>query len=254
MAKKVTEEQRKAFEAKIAGADKVELKITVTGEDEERAYESLDISERIAVRRAIYFFDTPELTLNQAGVVLRARDIENANHDSVVKIRPVEPEKVDDKWRVTDGFKIEADVVGNRVVVSASLKAVQKKGAIEKVVEGEKKGKISDLFSKKQKKFVAEFLDDPISFDDLTVLGPVETLRADIERPGMAYKLTAEYWTLPDESHLLEMSIKCRLEEAVVAREVFAAYLAGHGLDPNGAQATKTKLALSSLVKKIKQG
>ena len=97
--------------AKIAGADKVELKITVTGEDEERAYESLDISERIAVRRAIYFFDTPELTLNQAGVVLRARDIENANHDSVVKIRPVEPEKVDGKWRVTDGFKIEAEVI-----------------------------------------------------------------------------------------------------------------------------------------------
>ena len=50
------------------------------------------------------------------------------------------------------------------------------------------------------------------------------------------------------------MSIKCRLEEAMVAREVFAAYLAGHGLDPNGAQATKTKLALSGLVKQIKQG
>lgn len=44
---------------------------------------------------------------------------------------------------------------------------------------------------------------------DLTVLGPVRTLRADIERAGMAYELTVEYWTLPDESHLLEMSIKC---------------------------------------------
>lgn len=254
MAKKVTEKQRKAFEAKIEGADKVELKITVTGEDEERCYESLDISERIAARRAIYFFDTQDLTLNQAGLVLRARDIENDNHDSVVKIRPVQPERVDDKWRNTEGFKIEADVVGDRVIVSASLKAAQKKGAIKKAVGENKKYKISDLFSKKQKKFIAEYLDEPIRFDDLIVLGPVETLRADIQRPGMAYKLTAEYWTLPDESHLLEMSIKCRPEEAVVAREVFTAYLAGHGLDPHGAQATKTKLALSGLVKQIKEG
>ena len=54
----------------------------------------------------------------------------------------------------------------------------------------------------------------------------------------MAYELTAEFWTLPDDSHLLELSIKCPPEEAVVAREVFQAFLAGHGLDPNGAQAT----------------
>jgi hypothetical protein len=82
----------------------------------------------------------------------------------------------------------------------------------------------------------------------------VKALRADIERPGMAYKLTAEYWTLPDHGHLLEVSIKCPPEEAVVAREVFAAFLAGHGLDPNGAQATKTGLALTGLVEQLKQG
>ena len=67
----------------------------------------------------------------------------------------------------------------------------------------------------------------------------------------MAYELTAEYWTLPDDSHLLELSIKCPPEEAVVAKEVFKAFLAGHGLDPDGAQATKTNLALESLVERI---
>jgi len=251
---KVTERKRKAFESKIEGADKVEIKITVTKNDEERAYEALEIGRRDAARRAIYFFDTPELAMNKAGVVLRARDIEDDDHDSVVKIRPVEPDKVDDKWKDTDGFKLEADAVGDKVVMSASLKAEQKKKAIEKVADEDKKDKISDLFSKKQKEFLAEFYDGPLGLDDLTVLGPVQTLRADIERPGMAYELTAEYWTLPDDSHLLEVSIKCPPEEAVVAREVFAAFLAGHGLDPNGAQATKTNLALTSLAKQIKQG
>jgi hypothetical protein len=251
MAIKVTDRKRKAFESKIEGSDKVEIKITVTRNDEERAYEALDIKNRDAVRREIYFFDTPELTLNKAGVVLRARAIEDDDHDSVVKIRPVDPGKVDDEWKDTDGFKLEADVVGDKVVMSASFKVKQKKSAIEKVANGELD--MSELFSKKQKAFAADFYEGPVERDDLIIMGPVQTLRADIKRPGMAYKITAEYWTLPDDSHLLEVSIKCPPEEAVVAREVFQAFLAGHGLDPNGAQATKTKLALTSLAKQIKQ-
>jgi len=251
MAVKVTERKRKAFESKIKGANKVEIKIAVTRNDEERTYEALDIKNSDAGRREIYFFDNPKLTLNKAGVVLRARAIEDDDHDSVVKIRPVDPEKIDAKWQDTAGFKVEADSVGNKVVMSASLKAQQKKSEIEKVVNN--KHVISDLFSKKQKEFLAEFYEGPVNLDDLTILGPVKALRADIERPGMAYELTAEYWTLPDDSHLLELSIKCPPEEAVVAREVFEAFLAGHGLDPHGAQATKTKLALTGLAERLKQ-
>ncbi len=251
MAKKVTEWKRKAFESEIEGSDKVEIKITITGSDEERTYEALEISERIAVRREIYFFDTPELTLYKAGVILRARAIEDDDHDSVVKVRPVDPGSVDDEWKDTDGFKIEADVVGDKVVVSASFKKEQKKGAIKKAANG--KLDISELFSKKQKAFASDFYGGPVELDDLIIMGPIQTLRADISRPGMAYDITAEYWTLPDDSHLLELSIKCPPEEAVVAREVFEAFLAGHGLDPHGAQATKTKLALTNLVEQIKQ-
>ncbi len=249
MAKKVTDQKRKAFESEIEGADKVEIKITITGSDEERTYEALDISEHIAARRDIYFFDTPELTLYKAGVILRARAIEDDDHDSVVKVRPVDPGSVDDKWKDNDGFKIEADVVGDRVVVSASFKVGQKKGAINKAANG--KLAVSELFSKKQKAFASDFYGGTVELDDLITMGPIQTLRADISRPGMAYDITAEYWTLPDDSHLLELSIKCPPEEAVVAREVFQAFIAGHGMDPHGAQATKTKLALTSLVKQI---
>ena len=48
----VTERKRKAFESKIEGADKVEIKITVAKKNEQRAYEALEIE-----RRDIYFFD-----------------------------------------------------------------------------------------------------------------------------------------------------------------------------------------------------
>ena len=37
MTDKVTDRQRKSFESKIAGADKVEINITVRKQDEERA-------------------------------------------------------------------------------------------------------------------------------------------------------------------------------------------------------------------------
>jgi hypothetical protein len=251
MATKITEKKRKAFESEIAGSHKVEIKITVTENDEERAYEALDITNRDAVHRNIYFFDTPGLDMNKTGVVLRARAVEDDDHDSVVKIRPVNPDEVDAKWHDVNGFKIEADVVGEKVVVSASYKVKQNKDAIKKVARG--KEPVSGLFSRKQKQFLAEFYHGELDLDDLTVLGPVKAQRADIERPGMAYKLTAEYWTMPDDSHLLEVSIKCPLDEAVVAREVFEAYLAGHGLDPHGAQATKTGLALTGLVGQLKQ-
>ena len=82
----------------------------------------------------------------------------------------------------------------------------------------------------------------------------MKTLRADVDPAGMAYGVTGEYWTLPDDSHLVEVSIKCPPEEAVVARQVFEAFLGGHGLDPKGAQATKTGLALKGLVEQLKQG
>ncbi len=249
MAEVITERKRERLESKIEGADKVEIKTTIKESDEQRAYEALEIGRRDAVRREIYFFDTPELTLSTAGVVLRARAIEDDDHDSVVKIRPVDPAEVGLKWQEEDGFKIEADVVGEKIVTSASLKRKQKKDAIEKVVEG--KDPISELFSKKQRKLIAEFYDGPVELDDLTVLGPVKTLRADIERSGLAYELTAEYWTLPDDSHVLEVSIKCPIEEGVVAGQVFDAFLGAHGLDPHGAQATKTALALKGLVKQL---
>ncbi|MCP3867408.1 MAG: hypothetical protein GY703_04775 [Gammaproteobacteria bacterium] len=249
MATKVTEGEREAFESRIAGADKVEIKITVARSDEGRAVDALAIERRDSARRDIYFFDTPELDLFNAGVVLRARAIEDDKDDSVAKIRPVKPGKVDKKWHDTEGFKIEADVVGEKVVMSASLKVGQKKDAIEKVVRG--KSDTSELFSKQQKALVGAFAEGVIERKDIAILGPIHTLRADIERPGMAYRITTEYWTLPDGRQLLEMSIKCPPEEAVVAREVFAAFLAGHGLDPNGTQSTKTRLALVSLVEQL---
>lgn len=101
-------------------------------------------------------------------------------------------------------------------------------------------------------KFLDEFSESPIDLDALAFLGPIATLRLEVKRPGLDYELTADRWTTPDGDNLLELSIKWPPEEAVVAREVFEAFLAGHGLDSRGIQQTKTKRALEGFAKRLK--
>jgi hypothetical protein len=41
--------------------------------------------------RRVFLFDTPDLSLNRHGLVVRAQRIQRKGEDSVVKLQPVEP-------------------------------------------------------------------------------------------------------------------------------------------------------------------
>src|SRR5262245_23852827 len=58
------------------GADSVELKLTVPVSARSPAAASLGVDPLDAQIRQVYFFDTPDLTLNKAGVVVRARRVQ----------------------------------------------------------------------------------------------------------------------------------------------------------------------------------
>ena len=182
--------------------------------------------------------------------MLRARLIEGDPDDSTVKIRPVDPRTVDKKWFKVDGFKLEADAVGDKVVRSASLTKEQGRDEIKEVFQ--KKRAISKLYSSDQERFLAAFHSPAVDLDGLAVMGPIPALRQDVEQPGMTYKVTAERWHLPDGTDLVELSIKCAREEAAVARKIFEGFLVGLGLDPHGSQETKTKRALTCFAKHLK--
>ena len=75
----------------IGDADSVELKLTIpdrTAIGHPPPFESIHWTR---VVRQVYFFDTPDLALNRAGVVVRARRTQGAPDDTVVKLRPVVP-------------------------------------------------------------------------------------------------------------------------------------------------------------------
>ena len=75
----------------IKGADSVELKLTVPESAHSSTARALGMDPLEAEIRQVYFFDTPDLALNERGVVVRGRRVQRKGDDTVVKLRPVVP-------------------------------------------------------------------------------------------------------------------------------------------------------------------
>ena len=226
----------------FAGLDTVEIKVTIRPDQELRAERSMEVNEDTADVRLIYFYDTPGLDLLEAGVALRARLVKGGADDSTVKFRPAEAATISKDWQRLKGFKLEADCVGDRVVCSASLTGQQQRDEIAEVAKG--KRAIKKLFSKDQEAFLTEFYKRPLDFAELRVMGPIRVLRWKLKQQHFAHELTVEEWRLPNGEELVEVSIKVAPEEAPRARKAFDDHLRKLGLDPKGAQETKTRTAL----------
>ena len=75
----------------VKDADSVELKLSVDASHQRSAVEALGLDPLEAQVRLVHFFDTPDLALERAGVVVRARRVQGKGDDTVVKLRPVRP-------------------------------------------------------------------------------------------------------------------------------------------------------------------
>ena len=228
----------------------VEIKVTVKPDEELKAVRAMELDEDSAEVRIIYFYDTPKLKLFDAGTVLRARLVKGDDDDSTVKVRPIDPAKVSEEWRNLEGFKVEADWMGKKIVRSASLTVRQKRDEIDEVAKD--KRPVYKLFDRDQVRFIAEFHEGTVDFEKLKPLGPIRVLRWEVKHKGFPYELTAEEWRLPNGDDLFEMSIKVAPDEAAEASKAFEAHLRELGIDPKGAQETKTRTALQYFVKNLK--
>ncbi len=220
----------------------VEFKITVRANQEELVRAELREADLEPERRRVYFFDTQELALFDAGVVLRARVTKDSADDSTVKLRPVVPADIDSRWRETDGFEIELDMVGDKPVCSAKLEAEQRRDEIDQVADGERP--MRTLFSEDQEELIGDYAPIGISWNELSVLGPVDVRKWELEPAAFPHEVTIEEWVLPDDSDLIELSVKVPADQAVSAGKDFRALLADRGLDPSGDQQAKTRTVL----------
>src|SRR5512143_731939 len=74
--------------ALMGKADDVELKVTLPASAHQGTIAALGLDPLDAQIRQVFFFDTPDLKLNQGGVAVRARRVAGRSGDTVVKLRP----------------------------------------------------------------------------------------------------------------------------------------------------------------------
>jgi hypothetical protein len=226
----------------VAGVDAIEIKATIPGVQIEEALQRFGLNVDNDQERYIYFFDTPALTLFQAGIIARTRRIVGDQHDSTVKFRPVQPSEVATRWREFAGFKLEADASDSAVTRSASLTMPVPKGLIKKVVAGEKG--IDALFTKEQEEFLQVIGQQRIDFSSLRVLGPLQAHRWKFADPACPWPITAELWKRADGARLMEVSIKAPVVQSAAAIGGFMAFLAEVGVERDAQEQTKTRWAL----------
>ena len=226
----------------IRGANSVELKLTVPDDAQRSTIAALGVDPLEAQIRQVFFFDTPDLALSEAGVVARVRRIQGREADSVVKLRPVVPDELPDEVRGSSSFVVEVDAMPGGYVCSASLKGKARSGAVLKSVSGEKK--LSKLFSADQRAFFAAHAPEGLAIDDLSVLGPIFVLKGKLPPREFSRRIVVEMWLYPDGSRILELSTKSTPNDALSVAVDLRRFFEDKGIDTTGEQQTKTRTAL----------
>jgi hypothetical protein len=228
----------------VKGATSVELKLSVPVGAVRAAVKSIGFDPVEAQPRQAFFFDTPDLALSQAGVVVRARRIQGGGGDTVIKLRPVDPSTIDPELRHSAAFKIEVDAMPGGFVCSASFKGECSGQEVLDVASGEMP--LRKLFSKEQRAFYDAHAPAGLTMDQLVLLGPTFLLKAKHQPKAKEFDraIVFEMWIYPDGSMVMEFSTKCLPKETFQVAGDFKDYLARHGVALGADQSAKTRTAL----------
>jgi hypothetical protein len=226
------------------------LKLTIPTESNRAAIEALGLDPLDGQIRLVTFFDTPDLALNRAGVVVRSRRIQGKGADSVVKLRPVVPADLPDELRRLETFGIEVDAMPGGFVCSASYKGVA--DAEKAKLVSFKQAPVHKAFNKEQRAFYKVHAPEGLELDDLTVLGPIFVVKVPFTPKELAHKLVAELWLYPDGSRIFELSTKGTPADLLEVYSNVRSFLIERGIDRHGEQQTKTKRALEYFVANLK--
>lgn len=232
------------------GANSIELKLSVPLTSHRATIKGIGLDPVEAQPRQAYFFDTPDLALNRAGVVVRARRTQGGTADTVIKLRPVDPSGIDPEIRRSAAFKVEVDVMPGGFVCSASFKGVCSGREVLDVSDGTLA--LRKLFSKEQRAFYDAHAPAGITMDKLAILGPTFLLKARHQPKDFDRRITVEMWLYPDGERVLEISTKCLPDETFKVGADFKAFLAKRGIALGAEQAPKTRTSLDFFSAKLR--
>ena len=238
----LSDEELQRLLALIKDADSVELKLTIPDISQRSAVRGLALDPLQAEIRQVFFFDTPELVLDAAGLVVRARRSQRKGDDTVVKLRPVVPSELPKALRRSPSFGVEVDASPGGFVCSGSMKGVPPSASVRDTILGGKA--IRKLFTKEQRALFETHAPEGVTLDDLSVLGPIFVLKLKAVPETLGRKMVGEMWLYPDGTRILELSTKCLPSETFNVAAETRAFLASKGVDLAGEQQTKTRTAL----------
>lgn len=238
--------------------DGVEVKVTLAGDQTDRAVQRLGLPPD-RPRWRIYFCEDvteggsavpPLLT---AGVVLRARDKADDKDDVTVKFRPCRRSQLTDRWlaveegETEDGdeweVKVEADWSGDHRVLAASHTTERPEGT----VSGEWRS-AADLLVPEQRAFLRDCAPIAINLETITLLPPVTAIRwRSVDAAPAGLDPRAERWTIGDLD-FLELSVACDLDEARSKQDALTGLLHSLGLPVDLDQPSKTRQVVQHLV------
>jgi len=225
----------------LKGSNSVELKVMVP-DTHRGAIKALGFDPVQAEPRQTYFFDTPDLALNKAGLIVRARRSPGDKGDTVVKLRPVDPVALDADLRRDEAFKIEVDVNPGGYVCSASAKGRCTAQEVLDVSNGNTP--LSSIFSRKQRDFFRAHAPAGLTMKQLVSLGPTFLLRLKQQPRDFDRPVVVELWLYPDGSRIFEISTKGSPEEAVQLGASFRVFVAKCGIPLPKKAVMKTASAL----------
>jgi Uncharacterized conserved protein len=225
----------------LKDAQSVELKLTILDAERDVALVQLDLDVLHAELRQVIFFDTPDLRLHRAGLIVRARRTRKGG-DAVIKLRPIVPPELPRRLRRSDHFRIEIDAMPGEYVCSGSLHESVDNDDVKAVIRGTRP--IRKLFSAEQRTFFSEHAPRGLDLDALTPFGPINIAKTKFELGAGGRTMKAELWFYPDGSRILELSVKCPPEKAFQRAAEARADLTRLGITLTGEQQTKTRKAL----------
>ena len=194
-------------------------------------------------RGQVFFIDTPDLKLNKAGLIVRARRFRAGKGATVVKLRPVDPATVAAELRRDMAFKIEVDAMPGGYVCSASAKGRAPSQDVLEVSDGNVP--LASLFNQRQREFYEANAPAGLAMSELVPLGPTFLLRLKQQPKGFDRPINIELWLYPDGSRILELSTKGETNEAFQLAAEFRAFVTSRGIAPEAGAATKTGSALA---------
>lgn len=244
-----TADERDRLTRTLAHADTVELKFSVPDADRRSTVEALALDPLEADLVQVWFFDTPSLDVNRAGVITRVRRTRTRD-DATVKLRPVVPADLAAELRARPGFGVEVDAMPGSFVCSARMKDKLPAGTVRRAMLEHRSPRT--LFNKQQRRFFEQFAPPGLTLDHTVPLGPVTVLKLKFAPSGLDRRVVAELWMYPDGSRILELSTKCAPSAAFAVAAETRVFLEQLGLDLHATQQTKTTTALEHFSEELR--